>query len=461
MAAKKSDTQFMSECKQIEETRGIILVDGQSYQGTHHYYQWRCAHDGHVWEAPFIRILKDKGCPICGAKRAGSKNAVTEQEFKQRLIERNENYYPTVSYISGYTGSTKKCLVECDSCGNQWETLPKTLYKGNGCPACARKKVVESHVYSLADVKRLIDQRNDKLPNKRVYIVDTSFVSYGQPAEFTCDRGHNWSTKLDNVINAEAGCPHCAGSIQRNTEQSLAEIKAKHPLIKIISLLGTSLGRREEFEAECEHGHRWITNYERLLINGNYCPHCANRAKYTQEQFEEIVANMKSKVRVIGRYDGMNKKIKVQCNECDHIWYTTAQQIASGGGCPMCARNNTYSKMSIEWLTEIEQQQGIKIDHAVSGGEFRIPGTRYRVDGYHKESNTVYEFHGDYWHGNPKKHDPDEYNTVTECTFGELYERTLKKEADIRNLGYNLVVMWESEYNNQRECVDNHESTEV
>lgn len=140
MATKKSDTQFLSECKQIEETRGIILVEDQTYQGTHHYYTWKCAHDGHVWEAPFVRIQRDKGCPLCGAQRAGSKNAVTEEEFKQRLVERNEKYTPAVSYVSGYAGSTKKCLFKCDCCGNEWMTLPKTIYNGTGCPKCSSNK---------------------------------------------------------------------------------------------------------------------------------------------------------------------------------------------------------------------------------------------------------------------------------------------------------------------------------
>lgn len=33
-------------------------------------------------------------------------------------------------------------------------------------------------------------------------------------------------------------------------------------------------------------------------------------------------------------------------------------------------------------------------------GEYYIPGVG-KVDGFCKETNTVYEFHGDYWHGNP------------------------------------------------------------
>lgn len=84
----------------------------------------------------------------------------------------------------------------------------------------------------------------------------------------------------------------------------------------------------------------------------------------------------------------------------------------------------------------------------MNDGEYKIPTTRYRADGYCEETNTIYEFHGDYFHGNPKRFDPEEENKLCNATHGELYQKTLQKEQKIRNLGYNLVVMWESDWIN-------------
>ena len=63
--------------------------------------------------------------------------------------------------------------------------------------------------------------------------------------------------------------------------------------------------------------------------------------------------------------------------------------------------NNQYSKMSINWLNFISKKDNITIQHALNYGEYKIPNTRLKADGYCKETNTIYEFHGDYWHGNP------------------------------------------------------------
>lgn len=105
-----------------------------------------------------------------------------------------------------------------------------------------------------------------------------------------------------------------------------------------------------------------------------------------------------------------------------------------------------YSKQQIEWLNFLQKYYGINIQHACNDGEYKIPETRYHADGFCSDTNTIYEYHGDYYHGNPKIFQPDDFNKKIKCTHGELYQKTLKKEEDIRRLGYNLVTMWESDW---------------
>jgi G:T-mismatch repair DNA endonuclease (very short patch repair protein) len=80
-----------------------------------------------------------------------------------------------------------------------------------------------------------------------------------------------------------------------------------------------------------------------------------------------------------------------------------------------------------------------------NGDEYHIPETKYKTDGFCKETNTIYEFHGDYWHGNPEVFDHDE-QTYFGVTFRELYKKTLEREKTIKGLGYKLIVMWENKW---------------
>ncbi len=105
-----------------------------------------------------------------------------------------------------------------------------------------------------------------------------------------------------------------------------------------------------------------------------------------------------------------------------------------------------YSRVCIAWLEHIAASENIHIQHALNGGEYKIPGTPYRADGYNKETNTIYEFYGDYWHGNPNKFASEFINQVKDKTMGELYRDTIIRENKIKEMGYNLVVMWEHDF---------------
>jgi hypothetical protein len=115
-----------------------------------------------------------------------------------------------------------------------------------------------------------------------------------------------------------------------------------------------------------------------------------------------------------------------------------------GSGCNKCTAQ--YSRMAIEWLTYISQTTGEYIQHAENTGEYILPGTRNKVDGYCEKTNTVYEFLGDFWHGNPSLYDYEAKNPRNDKTFGALYENTVAKKEKIINMGYNYVDIWEKDW---------------
>ena len=109
-------------------------------------------------------------------------------------------------------------------------------------------------------------------------------------------------------------------------------------------------------------------------------------------------------------------------------------------------RTETFSKISINWLKWIfDTNDGkIRIQHALNGGEHVIPNVG-KVDGFCKSTNTVYEFQGCFWHGCEKCYTKDTINPWNQVEMGELQNRTQIKNQKIRDLGYNLVEIYECE----------------
>ena len=122
----------------------------------------------------------------------------------------------------------------------------------------------------------------------------------------------------------------------------------------------------------------------------------------------------------------------------------------------------TCSFVAIKWLEWEAKQRGIHIHHARCGhgGEREILGAR--VDGYHPESKTVFQFHGCLWHGCEKCYPEDRQGLVQQNTGqGKViprldtekkpmsrktaYELTLQRTQSLRKEGYMVVEKWEHE----------------
>ena len=141
-------------------------------------------------------------------------------------------------------------------------------------------------------------------------------------------------------------------------------------------------------------------------------------------------------------YKNTREKVIIICKKHGEFLQTPSKHL-SGHNCSKC--NGCHSKIQINWLNFISLYYDIYIQHAENDGEYSIPGSRYKADGYCLENNTIYEFHGDYWHGNPSLYN-HEHVTYFGETFGALYEKTKNKEKYIQENGYNIKVMWENDW---------------
>ena len=113
-----------------------------------------------------------------------------------------------------------------------------------------------------------------------------------------------------------------------------------------------------------------------------------------------------------------------------------------GRGCIKCS--NRFGILENNWLN----------DNNIINRQVRIG--KYIVDGYDPITNTIYEFNGDYWHGNPIRYKKDDINSSCKKTFGELYKKTIEKEKILIDKGYKVISIWESEYINKNKNVTCH-----
>jgi len=71
---------------------------------------------------------------------------------------------------------------------------------------------------------------------------------------------------------------------------------------------------------------------------------------------------------------------------------------------------------------------------------------KFNVDAYDPFTNTIYEFNGDYFHGNPNKFNSNEENPTIKKTYGQLCAATINRENFLKSAGYTIISIWESDW---------------
>ena len=107
-----------------------------------------------------------------------------------------------------------------------------------------------------------------------------------------------------------------------------------------------------------------------------------------------------------------------------------------------------YGQMAIQWLTRESERTGLSIRHQANGREKRIG--KLPVDGWCAQTHTAYQFHGCYFHGCPKCHQPEETNKLNGKTMVTLLANTKKHTAYLRR-HVKVVEMWECTWKRERD----------
>ena len=126
-------------------------------------------------------------------------------------------------------------------------------------------------------------------------------------------------------------------------------------------------------------------------------------------------------------------------------------------------KNKKTSNACVEWLTYLSSTLCIEIQHEHNKGEFQLrnPNNGYfwPVDGYHnchshkcsgdletpcQYNYHIWEFQGDYFHGNPLKYNKDD--TFHGISYLNKHNKDLDKKTFYEEKGYTVNIKWESEW---------------
>jgi len=216
-----------------------------------------------------------------------------------------------------------------------------------------------------------------------------------------------------------------------------------------------SAGKHVEIECPV---HGVFKQRPRNHLSGQGCPKCTDISSLcTASDFVERSHEVHGGVYDYSEYvfKNVTTKGKIVCPEHGAFYRSMDKHLRHRSGCPKCCK--VYSRMAIAWIEQEAKHRRLRnVQHAENGGEVYIKEAKAYADGYHARSRTIFEFYGDRFHGNPALFKPlsKPHPFNKSVTAGQLYRKTLARQALLESLGYTVVCMWEHDVKSQvnRKC---------
>jgi hypothetical protein len=250
--------------------------------------------------------------------------------------------------------------------------------------------------------------------------------------------GPYWQNAFNHLKSGK--CPYCYG-FRKTTETFIAEAKEVHGDTYLYPNT-VFVSQYKKVEIECRI-HGTFTQLPNNHLAGKGCRECGIevRAAKQRKLYQTFIdqSNLKHNFRYTypdhNIYVNASTKLDIICSLHGTFKKRPADHL-NGEGCPTCAKSK-ISKVEEEWLASLNipnliKQKRIKL----SDGTYAV------VDGFDPSTNTIYEYHGKFWHGHPDRCDPDEKHPKNKILGSDLYFDTLIREIRLRDLGYKIVSKW-------------------
>ena len=256
---KKTHEEFLNDLCKINKNIEIL----SEYQNNRTKVKCKCLIDGYEWEATPNALLSNEGCPKCGRDRIGKSKLKSHEVFEKELFAINPNITLLNKYVNSYTKIKCKCNID----GYIWETIPRTLLTGHGCPKCVScvHRSNDEFLQELYEVNPNID-------------VKTHFTKVNDKITCKCKICNNVWYTTPHALFGGCGCPKCSHERIKLNSRKLHKqfISELYSINKDIEVIGTYVNSHTKLECKCKKcGNVWFPIPNNLLRNSQ-CPSCNN-----------------------------------------------------------------------------------------------------------------------------------------------------------------------------------------
>jgi DNA-directed RNA polymerase subunit RPC12/RpoP len=306
--------------------------------GTNKKLDWKCITCEHKWTSMGnSRVSKGSGCPACV-------NKVIHKDGRNSMamthLDLAKEYQGDATKL--IAGTHKKLDWKCITCEHVWSALGSSRVNGNGCPACAGKRLHSGGRNSMA-------MTHPQLAKE--YQGDANFILAGTHKKLpwkcsTCN--HKWNAAGRHRAR-ETGCPACVNQVIHTDGRN--NMAMTHPDLAVEYQGDANLiiaGTNKKLDWKCSTCEHMWSAVGSSRVNGRGCPACVNQVIHTDGRNSMAMTHPDLAKEYQGDATlvvaGVARKLHWKCITCEHEWKSNGDnRVRGGNGCPACSGRSVHS----------------------------------------------------------------------------------------------------------------------
>lgn len=391
-----------------------------------------CKMHGEFYNTPYVFLKLITGCRECGRNSAINKIKYSKEYFID-LANKNHNFKYDYSLVI-IKNLQSKIIIICPIHG-QFEQHAG-IHLRSGCKLCSHEKLKNTII-------DLINRFNIIHNFEYNYSNFSNYKNNKQKIDIICKIHGNFNLTV-NAHLRNIGCPKCSRNIFQSNyfNDFIEKSNSIHDNFYDYSNINHIKFKTDnKVDIFCPI-HGLFNQLAWQHKNGSKCPKCV-RFNRKLNITEFLVRAYKAHG---DRYDYskvnlklVSDKIEIICSKHGSFLQRPSSHLYIPSGCPKCSK--VISKKETKWLDYIGLPLNCRNKMLMINDKMLFP------DGFDPATNTIYEFYGDFWHGNLNIYAPNYFNKISKMTIQELYDRTIKREELLKNAGYNIISIWENDWN--------------
>jgi hypothetical protein len=261
------------------------------------------------------------------------------------------------------------------------------------------------------------------------------YVNNHEKLSVQCPNGHIFEMSYNGFQQGKR-CPICFRNKQRHSYEKIKE-NIEFAGYKLLSK--NYIQARKKLSIQCPNGHIYESTYHNFFTIKSRCPICfTDKIRNSYEKVKTSIESEMGYILMSDSYQNNHEKLSVQCPN-GHIFEMSYNGFQQGKRCPICWKENFFSREEKDILSYVQQiYNGTIIPNDRTQIINPKTGWNFELDIWMPDLNKAIEYNGEYWHGlnNQIKNDIEK---IKQCNNMGIKLLTINESDWLKNKDFTII----------------------